>query len=156
MQILYFPVLQQRVMNHRFWYIIWFVYVLQFSIKICIINRVCNWILVAVFLDKEAPVITGCPENIEQNTDSGKNTAVVYWTAPTITDNSGYTREVQATNSPGDTFSIGSAQVRYTVADWNWNSATPCSFYVVIKGKLWRSFKKSTLGFAHHPVIMQL
>ena len=92
--------------------------------------------MVAVFLDNEAPVITGCPENIEQNTDSGKNTAVVYWTPPNITDNSGRTLDVDSTHKPGNTFEKGTSQVSYTAEDLFFNTATPCSFDVVINGKI--------------------
>ena len=82
--------------------------------------------------DNEDPVITGCPSDQSQNTDSGVATAAVTWIAPTASDNSG-TETLTSTNNPGDTFPIGTTNVTYTSTDPYGNTAT-CTFEVLITG----------------------
>ena len=85
-----------------------------------------------LILDNEDPVITGCPSDQSQNTDSGVATAAVTWIAPTASDNSG-TETLTSTNNPGDTFPIGATNVTYTSTDPAGNTAT-CTFEVVVSG----------------------
>jgi hypothetical protein len=78
--------------------------------------------------DTEAPVINDCPSNITLSNDSGSCVAVVNWTPPSGTDNSGSV--TLATNfEPGSSFPIGTTVVTYTATDPSGNSAT-CSFEV--------------------------
>ena len=72
------------------------------------------------------------PTNINQNTDANLGTAVVSWTPPTASDNSG---EVTLTSSrmPGDSFIIGATTVTYTATDPYSNQATS-TFTVTVSG----------------------
>ena len=85
------------------------------------------------FADDENPVISGTPTDISQSTDATVATAVVTWTPPTATDNSGsYT--LTSSHNSGDTFSLGATTVTYTAVDDAGNQATD-SFMVTITGK---------------------
>ncbi len=83
-------------------------------------------------LDNEYPVITGIPANITQDTDPELPTAVVNWTEPTASDNSG---SVTLTSShvSGETFPIGVTIVTYTAVDDGSNMVFE-SFAVLIEG----------------------
>ena len=83
-------------------------------------------------LDLEIPVISNMPENIEQNTDDGKATAMVTWVRPSATDNSG-SLTLTSIHSPGDKFRIGVTMVNYTAVDSSGNEAT-MSFTVTVQG----------------------
>ncbi|WP_040401629.1 HYR domain-containing protein, partial [Cecembia lonarensis] len=63
--------------------------------------------------DTEAPVISDCPMDISVSNDAGSCGAVVNWTPPTATDNSG---SVNLTSNfePGSFFPVGSTTVTYT------------------------------------------
>ena len=65
----------------------------------------------------------------------------VIWIEPTATDNSGMTPIVTQSHQPGDSFTIGTTQVRYTFTDVAGNEAT-CSF-TVTNGK-WHGYVYST------------
>ncbi len=82
--------------------------------------------------DNEYPVITGIPANITQNTDPELPTAVVKWTEPTASDNSG---AVTFTSShvSGETFPIGVTIVTYIAVDDDSNMIME-SFAIVIEG----------------------
>ena len=80
--------------------------------------------------DETAPVISGIPADITQNTDAGLNTAVVSWSAPTATDNVGVT-SFTSTHSPGDVFPVGTTTVSYTAVDDAGNT-TVASFDVTV------------------------
>jgi gliding motility-associated-like protein len=81
-------------------------------------------------LDTVSPVITGCPADITQNNDAGNCSALVTWTAPTFSDNSGaYT--VNWSHTSGDVFAVGTTTVTATVTDAAGNSSV-CSFDVTI------------------------
>ena len=73
------------------------------------------------------------PASITQNTDSGLPTAVVSWTEPTASDNSG-SRTLTKTHSPGSTFNIGVTSVEYTATDPSGNEMVE-SFTIIIEGK---------------------
>ena len=72
--------------------------------------------------------------DIEQNTDDTLSTAVVTWTAPTASDNSGSVT-LTSNHEPGDTFPIGMTVVRYIATDPDSNAAMT-SFTVTITGNV--------------------
>ncbi len=80
--------------------------------------------------DNELPVINNCPSNIVQSTDPGVCTAVVSWTAPTMTDNCPMAT-MTSTHNPGSTFNKGVTTVVYTATDMSGNTKT-CSFTVTV------------------------
>ena len=84
-------------------------------------------------LDNEDPVISGTPADITQSTDDGVASAVVTWTPPTASDNSGQVT-LTSSHNPGDTFTLGSTTVTYTAVDPNSNLMTD-SFTVTIEGQ---------------------
>ena len=80
--------------------------------------------------DTEAPVISGCPADINIDADAGTCGAIVTWTAPTVADNcAGVT--MTASHNPGDLFPIGTTTVTYTATDAAGLTAT-CSFVITI------------------------
>jgi hypothetical protein len=80
--------------------------------------------------DLEPPAFAGCPANITQGTDPLLCSAIVFWAAPTATDNcSGVT--VVSSHNPGDVFSLGTETVVYTATDVAGNTAT-CQFTVTV------------------------
>ena len=83
--------------------------------------------------DSEDPTISNMPTDVTQNTDSGVSNAVVTWTEPTASDNSGDVT-LTSTHSPGDTFPIGSTPVIYTAVDSSSNSVIDI-FTITINGK---------------------
>ena len=85
------------------------------------------------FTDNENPIISGCPSDQSVNTGSGNATALVTWTPPTATDNSG-TQTLTSTDNPGDYFPIGSTTVNYTSTDAAGNTDT-CTFLIAVAGK---------------------
>ncbi len=93
-----------------------------------------TYLLVKLYLDNEYPDITGIPANITQDTDPGLPTAVVNWTEPTASDNSG---SVTLTSShvSGETFPIGVTIVTYTAVDYASNMITE-SFALLIEGTI--------------------
>ena len=86
-----------------------------------------------VFSDDEDPVISSTPSDISQSTDAGVANAVVTWTPPTASDNSGMVTLTSSHNS-GDTFPLGATTVTYTAVDRDFNMVTN-SFMVTITGK---------------------
>ena len=85
------------------------------------------------FADDEDPVISSTPADISQSTDATEANAVVTWTPPTASDNSGVVT-LTSTYNPGDTFSLGATTVTYTAVDAAANLVTD-SFIVSITGK---------------------
>ena len=83
-------------------------------------------------LDSQPPIISGCPLDITENSDS-RTTVNITWTQPTATDNS---EAVTLTSdySPGDRFPIGTTTVTYTATDASGNNET-CLFNVTVVGK---------------------
>ena len=88
--------------------------------------------------EDENPVITDLPDDITQNTDSELSTAVVTWTEPTATDNSGSVTLSSSHNS-GDMFSIGNTTVTFTATDGTSNLVV-AMFTVEIEGMLAEPF----------------
>ena len=85
------------------------------------------------FADDENPAISSTPADISQSTDATLATAVVTWTPPTASDNSGAVT-LTSSHNPGDTFSLGVTTVTYTAVDAASNMVTD-SFMVTITGK---------------------
>ena len=90
--------------------------------------------MLVFFIDSEIPVISDTPSTQYVNTDDSSPTAVVSWTPPTRSDNSGEAVTLTSDYSPGDTFAIGTTAVTYTATDAYGNTATS-SFDVVVIGK---------------------
>ena len=80
--------------------------------------------------DHEAPVIAGCPADINVNNTPGLCGATVTWTAPTATDNCTLTGFV-SNRTPGSVFPIGTTTVTYTATDAAGNT-TLCTFTVTV------------------------
>ena len=74
------------------------------------------------------------PDGITHDADSGSATAVVTWTLPTASDNSG-SQTLISSNNPGDLFSIGDTLVTYTSVDSSGNKITK-TFTVTIQGRI--------------------
>jgi hypothetical protein len=72
--------------------------------------------------DTEDPVISNCPANISVSNDAGNCGAIVSWTPPTASDNSG---SVNLTSNfePGSFFPVGTTLVTYTATDAAGNTA---------------------------------
>ena len=81
--------------------------------------------------DLTAPVISGCPSQVNAQAASGATSATATWTPPTATDNSGGVVVTSATHNPGDSFLIGTTTVTYTFTDPSGNFAA-CSFEVIV------------------------
>jgi hypothetical protein len=80
--------------------------------------------------DNENPVISNCPSDITVTNDPDNCSAVVIWTTPTATDNSG---SVTMTSNfePESEFPEGTTTVVYTATDAAGNQVT-CSFSVTV------------------------
>ncbi|XP_072044230.1 hyalin-like [Amphiura filiformis] len=73
--------------------------------------------------DSERPTITGTPSSINTTTDANSATAVVSWTDPTTSDNSGFVTLTSDATS-GSKFSYGTTTVTFTATDPSGNQAT--------------------------------
>ncbi|MFO7874720.1 MAG: HYR domain-containing protein, partial [Bacteroidales bacterium] len=80
--------------------------------------------------DTEAPVISGMPSNITQDTDAGECGAVATWTEPTATDNCNVV-SFTSTHNPNESFPAGETTVSYTATDTAGNETTE-SFTITI------------------------
>ena len=83
--------------------------------------------------DDEVPEITGKPDEIIRNNDPNLPTAIVTWTPPTATDNSGVV-SLTSSQNPGTPFPIGRTEVQYAATDPSQNMAF-LSFTVVVLGR---------------------
>jgi len=83
--------------------------------------------------DTVPPTIT-CPDNIEQNVNQGVCGAVVEFSLPTFSDNSGKVTIARTDNGPAsaEEFPVGITTVSYTATDAAGNTAS-CSFDVTVK-----------------------
>ncbi|XP_071820545.1 uncharacterized protein [Apostichopus japonicus] len=88
----------------------------------------CNF-TVTVQVDTVKPVIIGCPDNIMITSKDDHETVI--WREPIATDNSGHVN-LESSDDPGTSFSIGSHSVTYTASDRHGNVET-CSFIVTIE-----------------------
>src|SRR5947199_1143104 len=80
--------------------------------------------------DDDVPVISRCPANIAQGTDSALCGAVVTWTAPTALDNCAGAVAVTCDHNSGATFPVGTTTATCT-ATKGANSPT-CTFTVTV------------------------
>eukprot|EP00057_Strongylocentrotus_purpuratus_P012763 XP_011667237.1 PREDICTED: hyalin-like [Strongylocentrotus purpuratus] len=80
--------------------------------------------------DNEKPVFDLCPGDQDVTTDIGYPTAVVNWTQPTATDNSGI-HTLTSTHNSGENFTIGNNTVTYNATDDAGNTET-CTFFVIV------------------------
>ncbi|NHF59068.1 HYR domain-containing protein [Flavobacteriaceae bacterium TP-CH-4] len=96
-------------------------------------NCHCDVLAIEVTVDDIIdPVINNCPSDITiTNTDPGTCGAMVSWTPPTATDNSGIATLTTNNYNSGDEFLPGTTEVIYTATDPNGNTAT-CSFNVTV------------------------
>ena len=86
-----------------------------------------------LLIDIEPPQIPGPASNYDKTTDAGLDTAVVTWTQPRFTDNSG-TVFVTSNYNSGDRFPIGTTDVVYSISDASGNSNS-MTFSVTVRGK---------------------
>jgi len=80
-----------------------------------------------------APVISGCPSNIEVPANAAGCTANVSWTAPTAEDPDACFTPLSFTSNhnPGDNFPLGTTTVTYTAND-GFNPDVHCTFTVTV------------------------
>ena len=83
--------------------------------------------------DEEFPTIGDIPNDINISSKIGQAFAIVNWTEPNATDNSGVVT-VSSTNTPGSRFYIGTTNVTYTAIDPSGNIADS-TFHVKVKGQ---------------------
>ena len=89
--------------------------------------------IVIVDPDTEPPIIPHHLNNLTVNTEFGQPYAVVTWDEPdTVTDNSG-SFTLTSNYQSGDTFPIGSTDVKCIATDKSGNSAA-IEFVVTVKG----------------------
>ncbi|XP_072172386.1 uncharacterized protein [Diadema setosum] len=94
-------------------------------------SATCSFVVsVSATGDSTPPVFANCPADVSVQVTTGVTEALVSWTAPTATDNSGVVT-VTSTRSPGDAFSVGTTQVVYTATDGSGNQDV-CSFFVTV------------------------
>ena len=91
------------------------------------------FIIFLLITDYEDPVISNHPSNIQQSTDTNLSTAIVTWTSPSASDNSGLVT-LTSSNQPGDTFPIGVTPVMYTAMDPS-NNKVVFGFTVAVIGR---------------------
>ncbi|XP_071944825.1 hyalin-like [Antedon mediterranea] len=82
--------------------------------------------------DKEPPVISDCPPDMNWTTSPGVNYTTVTWKEPAADDNAG-TPSLLPTHSNGSRFYIGDTIVTYTAEDVYANTAT-CIFKINVQG----------------------
>jgi len=83
-----------------------------------------------IVLDKEAPMVSGCPDDITVSADPEACGAKVFWIPQTFRDNCGSVT-VTSTHEPGDFFPIGTTKVIYTATD-DCGNKQECSFTVTV------------------------
>ena len=86
------------------------------------------------FVDTEEPIFISCPANQTTHTASGLSTAVVVWTEPQATDNSGVPINVTCNVESGNQFEIWQTEVICEAHDPSGNEAV-CSFIIEVTGK---------------------
>ncbi|MCL6582239.1 MAG: HYR domain-containing protein [bacterium] len=83
-----------------------------------------------IVLDKEAPMVSGCPDDITVSADPEACGAKVFWIPQTFRDNCGSVT-VTSNHEPGDFFPIGTTKVIYTATD-DCGNKQECSFTVTV------------------------
>ena len=86
-------------------------------------------------VDVEKPVISIENENITGYTSNGEDTAVVDWTEPSATDNSGV-QTLTSSHSPGSVFPVGKTVIQYTSTDSSGNRDIRDLYIIVIQRKI--------------------
>ena len=77
-------------------------------------------------------MIIGCPEIVMVTADAGQDSAIVTWTEPRATDDSGVTPSQSKTHEPGSSFTVGTTTtVTYVFSDASGNRAN-CIFDVIV------------------------
>ncbi|XP_038055943.1 mucin-17-like [Patiria miniata] len=89
----------------------------------------CSFIVTVV--DNQPPVVTFCPENINQGTDAGEATAVVTFSQPTATDNDGLPIIPVGSHPNNSAFDLNDAYVSFTFTDSSDNVAY-CNFTITV------------------------
>ncbi|XP_038074659.1 mucin-3A-like isoform X2 [Patiria miniata] len=89
----------------------------------------CSFIVTVV--DNQPPVVTFCPENINQGTDAGEATAVVTFSQPTATDNDGLPIIPVGSHPNNSTFDLNDTYVSFTFTDSSDNVAY-CNFTITV------------------------
>ncbi|XP_071786035.1 uncharacterized protein [Asterias amurensis] len=87
----------------------------------------------SISTDTTAPFISGCPFGPTVNAPTGSSSAIVTWSEPTATDNSGQQPTLSRTHTPGSSFTVGYTAVVYTFRDATGNQAS-CTFLVHVTG----------------------
>ena len=85
--------------------------------------------------DVEKPVILIENESVTGYTSNGEDTAVVAWTEPSATDNSGI-QTLTSSHSPGSVFPVGKTVIQYTSTDSSGNRDIRDMNIVVIQRKI--------------------
>ncbi|XP_038069618.1 uncharacterized protein LOC119738747 isoform X6 [Patiria miniata] len=88
----------------------------------------CSFIVRRAVTGAYGPVITSCPNNIQQTVTSGAS-GFVTWTEPTAYDDGGHVRLVMQTHSPNTAFPVGTTPVEYLFQDPTGSTAR-CVFTV--------------------------
>ena len=86
-------------------------------------------------VDVEKPVISIEEENVTGYTLNGDETAVVDWTEPSATDNSGV-QTLTSSHSSGSLFPVGKTVVQYTSTDSSGNRDIGYMNIIVIQRKI--------------------
>lgn len=81
--------------------------------------------------DDDDPIISGCPGNLTVSCGASQCSATVSWTEPTATDNCGLA-SFSGDHAAGETFSLGTTTVTYTVIDVHGNRSD-CSFTLTVE-----------------------
>ena len=78
-----------------------------------------------------------CPDNIVVNIDSANNTALVQWTVPEGTDNSGQQPIITEINgyTPNSRFAAGIHLLNYKIEDSEGNVGQSCAFMLRVQSK---------------------
>ncbi|XP_072400002.1 uncharacterized protein [Diabrotica undecimpunctata] len=97
-------------------------------------NSTASCRLVINVLDKEAPRMTGCPENIERRLATGEGTQIIHWREPHFFDNVGVAT-VYKTRESGSEFGSGLHHITYVASDEAGNRAF-CHFSIDVRDDL--------------------
>lgn len=79
--------------------------------------------------DTLMPVISACPENIQEETTLELQSCLATWTDPIVSDNSGIVSRLSQSHQSGSQFPPGTTTVMYTYGDPTGNTAV-CTFTV--------------------------
>ncbi|PIK47309.1 hypothetical protein BSL78_15809 [Apostichopus japonicus] len=90
----------------------------------------CSFVITISTNDTTPPEILNCPSDIQEMIELGAADPTIFWVEPRAMDLSA-TRIVSQSNSPGQTFPVGSTVVTYSFADTSDNDAI-CSFTVTV------------------------